>query len=66
MNIKNAPAELQQGLHPYAAFYKNKDIYLRADSSYQAQQKAAAYFRAKKSYDVSVMLCDVIHDAAIL
>lgn len=28
------------------------------DTSYEAQQKAAAFFKAKKSYDVTVVLCE--------
>lgn len=40
----------------YICFYKNKKIDVIAPTSYAAQQKAAALFKAKKSYDVTVML----------
>jgi hypothetical protein len=41
----------------YKAFYKGKSIEVFANTSYEAQQKAAAQFKAKKSYDVTVVLC---------
>ncbi|WP_396189747.1 hypothetical protein [Flavobacterium sp.] len=46
---------------PYIAFYKGKQTQVEATSSYEAQQKAAAFFKAKKSYEVTVMLADVTH-----
>ena len=48
---------------PYVAFYRDKRLELFAPSSYAAQQKAAAQFRAKKSYEVTVILADVVHTA---
>lgn len=42
----------------YRAFYKGKTIELYADSLYDAQKKAALIFKAKKSYDVRVYLCE--------
>jgi len=56
-------------MNGYKAFYKGRSIEIFADSSYQAQLKAAAIFKAKKAYDVTVMLCEVngqqiIHDAS--
>lgn len=42
----------------YKAFYKGKTIELKADSSYQAQTKAAEQFKARKSYDVTVILLE--------
>ena len=42
----------------YICFYKNKKIEVMADSSYEAQQKAAKEFKAKKSYDVTVILAE--------
>jgi hypothetical protein len=58
----------------YLCFWKNKKIAVQAESSYQAQQKAAAELKVKpnKSYEVSVFLHEkadgskVIHDAAEL
>jgi hypothetical protein len=44
------------GKNGYIAFYKGKKIEVYANSSYEAQQKAAAIFKAKKTYDVTVKL----------
>lgn len=46
-------------MNGYIALYKGKRIEVRAESSYQAQVKAAAQFKARKSYDVSVTLCEL-------
>ena len=46
-------------MRTYKAFYKQKTTIVQAESSYEAQQKAAAEFRAKKQYDVTVVLADV-------
>lgn len=48
-------------MRTYIAFYKGKQITVEANSSYEAQQKAAKEFKAKKSYDITVMLADVKH-----
>ena len=45
-------------MYGYIAFYKGKRIEVYANTSYEAQQKAAALFKAKKSYEVSVMLAE--------
>lgn len=55
-------------MNGYIAFYKGKQLEVYADSSYQAQQKAAIQFRAKKSYEVTVVLAErsgeqVVHNA---
>lgn len=50
----------------FIAFYRGRTHHVEADSSYSAQQKAAAYFKAKKSYEVTVMLTDVVVDTASL
>lgn len=55
----------------YIAFYKGKKTEVRADTSYEAQQLAAHYFRCKKSYQVTVMLAEkngeqVIHSTGSL
>lgn len=49
-------------LRPYLALYRGQKIRVTASSSYEAQQKAARLLKAKKSYDVSVYLLDVVHD----
>lgn len=46
-------------MNGYKAFYKGKSIEVHADSSYEAQQNAAKTFKAKKSYDVTVVLCEL-------
>lgn len=46
-------------MNTYKAFYKGKSIEVKADTSYQAQQIAAKQFKAKKSYDVVVVLLAV-------
>jgi len=42
----------------YKAFYKDKSIDVYASSSYSAQTKAAEIFKAKKPYEVHVVLCE--------
>jgi hypothetical protein len=58
-------------MNGYVAFYRGKRHEVHADSSYQAQQKAAQHFKAKKSYEVTVVLAEkdgqqVVHDGAVL
>ena len=45
-------------MNGYKAFYRGKSIEVYAETTYEAQQKAAALFKAKKAYDGSVMLCE--------
>lgn len=45
-------------MNGYIAFYKGKQIEVYAESSYAAQKKAAEQFKAKKSYEVTVMLAE--------
>src|ERR1017187_9443622 len=45
-------------MNGYKAFYKGKAIEVYADTMYQAQLQAAQTFKAKKSYDVHVVLCE--------
>lgn len=45
-------------MNGYKAFYKGREIEVHADTSYKAQQAAAAIFKARKSYDVSVVICE--------
>jgi hypothetical protein len=52
-------------MNGYKAFYKGKSIEVYADTSYQAQQKAASIFKAKKSYDVTVVLCESRHTSVV-
>ena len=55
----------------YIAFYKGKQITVNALRSFDAQEQAARIFKAKKSYEVTVMLAakgdePVIQNPAIL
>lgn len=55
----------------YIAFYKGKQITVNALRSYDAQLIASRLFKAKKSYEVTVMLASkddepVIHNPAVL
>ena len=43
-------------MNTYKAIYKRKCIEVEADTSYHAQVEAAKIFKAKKSYEVIVML----------
>ncbi len=45
-------------MNGYICFYKGKQVEVYADTSYAAQQKAAVLFKAKKSYDITVMLAE--------
>jgi len=59
-------------LNGYIAFYKGKQAEVYASTSYEAQTKAAASFKARKQYEVSVHLAEkplgtpVIHSTASL
>jgi len=58
-------------MNGYKAFFKGKSIELKANTSYEAQQLAAKQFKAKKSYDVTVVLVEkageeVIHSTTSL
>lgn len=43
----------------YKAFYNGRSIELYADTSLQAQERAAAFFKVKKAYKVTVGLCEI-------
>jgi hypothetical protein len=58
-------------MNGYKAFYKGKSIEVFAETSYQGQQKAAQVFKAKRSYEVTVILCEkngeqVTHSPSLL
>lgn len=46
-------------MNAYLAYYKNRKAEVFAETAYQAQKKAAEQFKAKKSYEVDVYLCEV-------
>ena len=45
-------------MNGYKAFYKGRQCEVYADTQLQARDKAAAQFKARKAYDVTVMLCE--------
>ena len=45
-------------MNTYIAFYKGKRIEVTAETSYKAQLEAARVLKAKKSYDVTVVLAE--------
>lgn len=45
-------------MNSYKAFFKGKTTEVKANTSYEAQQLAAKFFKAKKSYDVTVVLVE--------
>ena len=45
-------------MNGYIAFYRGKQIEVYAPTSYEAQQLAAKQLKAKKSYEVTVMLAE--------
>jgi hypothetical protein len=56
-------------MHGYIAMYRGKKVEVYAESSYSAQQKAAAIFKARKAWEVSVYLAEkdgapVVHSTA--
>lgn len=53
----NAPSDGSCG---YVAFYQGKRLEVYADTSFQAQQRAAAHWKVKerKRYEVSVILAE--------
>ena len=46
-------------MNGYKAFYKGKNIEVFALTSYEAQKKAAVIFKAKKSYEITIVLCEL-------
>ena len=45
-------------MNGYIAFYKGKTIEVEADSSFAAQVKAVDLFKARRNYDVTVVLAE--------
>ena len=45
-------------MNGYKAFYRGKTAEVLAKTAYEAQQKAAIVLKAKKSYEVTVVLCE--------
>ena len=49
---------METGDRTYQAYYRGRTIQLQAQSSYQAQIRAAGIFGVRKTYQVSVVLVD--------
>lgn len=45
-------------MNGYIAFYKCKKVEVYANTSLEAQKKAADFFKAKKSWEVNVVLAE--------
>lgn len=45
-------------INRYKAFYKDEVVEVQAETSFGAQVLAAERFKARKSYEVSVVLCE--------
>ncbi len=65
------PKKVRKTMNGYIAFYRGKQLEVLADSSYAAQQKAAALFKARKAYEVTVVLAErdgqqVVHSTGAL
>jgi hypothetical protein len=57
-------------LNGYVCFFKSKRHEVYAATSYEAQVKAAQFFKARKSYEVTVVLAEsagkpVVHVADV-
>ena len=50
----------------YVCFWNRKQVTVQAATSYEAQRKAAALLKARKAYDVTVVLADKPIDPASL
>lgn len=58
-------------MNGYVCFYKGKRVEVYANTSFVAQQKAAVIFKAKRLYEVAVVLAEkggeaVVHDGGEL
>lgn len=45
-------------MNGYKAFYRGRSIEVTAETSFKAQAIAATIFKARKAYEVTVMLCE--------
>lgn len=59
------------GRYGYIATYRGRSIEIYADTTLQAQEAAAKFFKARKTYEVDVMLAEkngkpVVHDPSAL
>lgn len=45
-------------MNKYKCFYKNKTIEVEAETTFNAQKLAQSFFKAKKAWEVSVILVE--------
>jgi hypothetical protein len=45
-------------MNGYKALYKGVSIEVEAETSYEARQKAVTLFKARKPFEVTVVLCE--------
>lgn len=45
-------------MNGYKCFYKGRTCEVYADTSYAAQKQAAKIFKARKTHEVAVVLCE--------
>ena len=45
-------------INSYKAFYRDKVVEVQAETTFGAQVLASEMFKARKSYEVSVVLCE--------
>jgi hypothetical protein len=53
-------------MRTYKVFYKGKSVEIKAESSYDAQEKGAKLLGAKRTHQVATILCDVPVNTASL
>ena len=52
-------------MNGYVCFYKGKRVEVYAETSYVAQQKAATMLKAKRAYEVTVVLAEKNGEAVV-
>jgi len=45
-------------MNGYKGFYRGKVFEIHANTTYEAQQKIAKEHKIKKSYEITIMLCE--------
>jgi hypothetical protein len=49
---------LEKNMNKYITFYRKQQLEVEAETSFEAQVKAAKIFKAKKNYQVTVVLAE--------
>lgn len=52
-------------MNGYVCFYKGKKVEVYAETSFVAQQKAATLLKAKRAYEVTVVLAEKDGEAVV-